>query len=86
MGLNSIFKRVILPYRLLIIDEFGYLPLKQEQANRYFRLLQNVTRRAASYLQITFLLGNGIPAWLRITPLPPLFCGSSASSFTQYQG
>ena len=32
-NLDSIFKRVILPYRLLIIDEFGYLPLKQEQAN-----------------------------------------------------
>ena len=25
-NLDSIFKRVILPYRLLIIDEFGYLP------------------------------------------------------------
>ena len=30
-NLDSILKRVILPYRLLIIDEFGYLPLKQEQ-------------------------------------------------------
>jgi DNA replication protein DnaC len=35
-NLDSIFKRVILPYRLLIIDEFGYLPLKQEQANLLF--------------------------------------------------
>ena len=55
MGLNSIFKRVILPYRLLIIDEFGYLPLKQEQANLLFQVI------AKRYEKGSIILTNNLP-------------------------
>ena len=53
--LDSIFKRVILPYRLLIIDEFGYLPLKQEQANLLFQVI------AKRYEKGSIILTSNLP-------------------------
>lgn len=32
-------KRFVNPYRLLIIDEMGYLPMNQEQANLFFQIV-----------------------------------------------
>ncbi len=32
-------KRFVSPYRLLIIDEMGYLPMNQEQANLFFQIV-----------------------------------------------
>ena len=54
-NLASIFKRVILPYRLLIIDEFGYLPLKQEQANLLFQVI------AKRYEKGSIILTSNLP-------------------------
>ena len=54
-NLDSIFKRVILPYRLLIIDEFGYLPLKQEQANLLFQVI------AKRYEKGSIILTSNLP-------------------------
>lgn len=54
-NLDSIFKRVILPYRLLIIDEFGYLPLKQEQANMLFQVI------AKRYEKGSIILTSNLP-------------------------
>ncbi|WP_342225369.1 IS21-like element helper ATPase IstB [Rickettsia endosymbiont of Urophora cardui] len=54
-NLDSIFKRVILPYKLLIIDEFGYLPLKQEQANLLFQVI------AKRYEKGSIILTSNLP-------------------------
>ncbi|MFP3434277.1 ATP-binding protein, partial [Paraburkholderia sp. SIMBA_061] len=32
-------KRFVNPYRLLIIDEIGYLPMSREQANLFFQVI-----------------------------------------------
>lgn len=37
--LQDALKRFINPYRLLIIDEIGYLPLSREQANLFFQVI-----------------------------------------------
>lgn len=37
--LESYFKNNILKQRLLVIDEIGYLPLKQEQVNLFFQII-----------------------------------------------
>jgi DNA replication protein DnaC len=37
--LEEVFKRNIMTYKLLIIDELGYLPFKQEQANLLFQVI-----------------------------------------------
>ena len=46
---------LILPYRLLIIDEFGYLPLKQEQANLLFQVI------AKRYEKGSIILTSNLP-------------------------
>lgn len=37
--LEYVFRRLLNPYRLLIIDELGYLPFKREQANLLFQAI-----------------------------------------------
>lgn len=54
-NLNSIFRRVIMPYKLLIIDEFGYLPLKQEQASLLFQVI------AKRYEKGSVILTSNLP-------------------------
>ena len=38
-NLKSVMNRAIKAYRLLIIDEIGYLPIKREQANLFFQVI-----------------------------------------------
>ncbi len=47
--------KVILPYKLLIVDEFGYLPLKQEQANPLFQVI------AKRYEKDSIILTSNLP-------------------------
>ena len=37
--LGDTLKRFVNPYRLLIIDEIGYLPMSREQANLFFQVV-----------------------------------------------
>ena len=37
--LGEALKRFVNPYRLLIIDEIGYLPMSREQANLFFQVI-----------------------------------------------
>ncbi|WP_341787268.1 IS21-like element helper ATPase IstB [Rickettsia endosymbiont of Cantharis rufa] len=54
-NLGAILKKVILPYKLLIVDEFGYLPLKQEQANPLFQVI------AKRYEKDSIILTSNLP-------------------------
>lgn len=38
-NLEEAIKRIVRPYRLLIIDEVGYLPMNREQANLLFQII-----------------------------------------------
>lgn len=53
--LEEVFKRAISPYRLLIIDELGYLPFKQEQANLLFQVI------AKRYEKGSIILTSNLP-------------------------
>ncbi|GFY55687.1 insertion sequence IS21 putative ATP-binding protein [Trichonephila inaurata madagascariensis] len=56
---DSLFKRVILPYKLLIIDDFGYyLPLKQEQANLLFQVIAKRYEKGSTVLTSNLPFGQ----------------------------
>lgn len=53
--LDGTLRRIISPYRLLIIDELGYLPFKQEQANLFFQV---ISRR---YEKSSIIITSNLP-------------------------
>ena len=53
--LDEVFKRIVSAYRLLIIDELGYLPFKQEQANLLFQVI------AKRYEKGSIILTSNLP-------------------------
>lgn len=53
--LDSYFKRVIHTTKLLIIDEFGYLKLNEEQANLFFEVVNR------SYEQGSIIITSNLP-------------------------
>lgn len=53
--LDEMLKRVVGAYRLLIIDELGYLPFKQEQANLLFQVI------AKRYEKGSIILTSNLP-------------------------
>ncbi|AIL13850.1 transposase (plasmid) [Candidatus Paracaedimonas acanthamoebae] len=53
--LDQVFKMLVSIYRLLIIDELGYLPLKQEQANLLFQIV------AKRYEKGSIILTSNLP-------------------------
>ena len=55
MKLESYFKRVICATRLLIIDEFGYLKLNEEQANLFFEVVNRC------YEQGSIIITSNLP-------------------------
>lgn len=55
MGLREIVKRAIKNYRLLIIDEIGYLPMNREPANLFFQAI------AALYEKGSLIVTSNLP-------------------------
>jgi DNA replication protein DnaC len=53
--LDSVLRRIISPYKLLIIDELGYLPFKQEYANLLFQV---ISRR---YEKSSIIITSNLP-------------------------
>lgn len=53
--LEEAIKRVVRPYRLLIIDEVGYLPMSREQANLLFQII------AKRYEMGSLILTSNLP-------------------------
>lgn len=55
--LDEVLKRGIQAYRLLVIDELGYLPMNREQANLFFQIISQRYERGS--LIVTSNLGFG---------------------------
>lgn len=55
--LAEVLRRAVLAYRLLIIDEIGYLPMSREQANLFFQVVAR--RYEKSSLIVTSNLAFG---------------------------
>ena len=53
--LKSVMQRAINGYRLLIIDEIGYLPMNREQANWFFQVI------AARYERGSLIVTSNLP-------------------------
>ena len=54
-NLKTVMHRVIKAYRLLIIDEIGYLPMNREQANLFFQVI------AALYEKGSLIVTSNLP-------------------------
>ena len=54
-NLKSVMNRTIRAYRLLIIDEIGYLPMNREQANLFFQVI------AALYEKGSLIVTSNLP-------------------------
>lgn len=46
-NLKSVLQRTVKAYRLLIIDEIGYLPMTREQANLFFQVIATVYEKSS---------------------------------------
>jgi DNA replication protein DnaC len=57
-------RRAIAAYRLLIIDEIGYLPMSREQANLFVQVIAARYERSSLIVTSNCRSGNGMP------PLP----------------
>jgi DNA replication protein DnaC len=54
--LKEVLHRAVNTYRLLIIDEIGYLPMGREQANLFFQVVSKRYERGAMIL-VTVVCG-----------------------------
>jgi DNA replication protein DnaC len=48
--------RAVSVYKLLIIDEIGYLPLAREQANLFFQVVAKRYEKGAMILNLTLVI------------------------------
>jgi DNA replication protein DnaC len=51
-NLKTVMQRAIKAYRLMIIDEIGYLPMNREQANLFFQVIAAVYERGSLIVTI----------------------------------
>jgi DNA replication protein DnaC len=56
--LKEVFHRAVNTYRLLIIDEIGYLPIGREQANLFFQVVSKRYERGAIILTSNLTFGS----------------------------
>jgi DNA replication protein DnaC len=56
--LAEVLRRAVLAYRLLIIDEIGYLPMTREQANLFFQVIAKRYERGATIVTSNLPFGQ----------------------------
>lgn len=56
--LSEVLRRAVLAYRLLIIDEIGYLPMSREQANLFFQVIAKRYERGATIVTSNLPFGQ----------------------------
>ena len=56
--LAEVLRRAVLAYRLLIIDEIGYLPMSREQANLFFQVIAKRYERGAMIVTSNLAFGQ----------------------------
>ena len=57
-GLSPVMHPAINAYRLLIIDEIGYLPMSREQANLFFQVVAQRYERGSMILASNLIFGS----------------------------
>ena len=56
--LSEVLRRAVLAYRLLIIDEIGYLPMSREQANLFFQVIAKRYERGVTIVTSNLPFGQ----------------------------
>jgi DNA replication protein DnaC len=57
-NLGEVLRRTVLSYRLLIIDEIGYLPMAREQANLFFQVIARRYEKGATIVTSNLPFGQ----------------------------
>jgi DNA replication protein DnaC len=57
-NLKAVMGRAIKPYRVLIIDELGYLPMNREQANLFFQVIALMYEKASLIVTSNLAFGQ----------------------------
>jgi len=57
-GYRGVMHRAVNAYRLLIVDEIGYLPMSREQANLFFQIVERRYERGAMILTSNLTFGS----------------------------
>ena len=55
---REVMHRAVNAYKLLIVDEIGYLPLSREQANLFFQIVERRYERGAMMLTSNLTFGS----------------------------
>ena len=55
---REVMHRAVNAYKLLIVDEIGYLPLSREQANLFFQIVEQRYERGAMILTSNLTFGS----------------------------
>jgi DNA replication protein DnaC len=55
---REVMHRAVNAYKLLIVDEIGYLPLSREPANRFFQIVERRYERGAMILTSNLTFGS----------------------------
>ena len=55
---DAVMHRAVNAYKLLIVDEIGYLPLSREQANLFFQIVEQRYERGAMILTSNLTFGS----------------------------
>src|SRR3954468_23731954 len=71
VGRDEAMHRAVNTYKLLIVDEIGYLPLAREQANLFFQVIANRYERGAMILTSNLTFGSWDQAFAGDALLPP---------------
>lgn len=57
-NLGEVLRRTVLSYRLLVIDEIGYLPMAREQANLFFQVIARRYEKGATIVTSNLPFGQ----------------------------
>lgn len=68
-NLAEVLRRAVLAYRLLIIDEIGYLPMSREQANLFFQVIAKRYEKGALIVTSNLAFGQWDTAFAGDTTL-----------------
>jgi DNA replication protein DnaC len=78
--LKSVMQRAINGYRLLIIDEIGYLPMNREQANLFFQVIAARYERGSLIVTSNLPFGQWDATFVQDATLTASFAGSTSAS------
>ncbi len=82
--LKAVMHRTVKAYRLLIIDEIGYLPMNREQANVFFQMIVSLYEKASIVVTSNLSFGQWDDPLPRTQPSPQHFWTGCCTTRTSW--